>query len=141
MNFAGMLKKKLADGNMGHLIIYELALLALCAAYIQGPLVKIFDFGGAVAEMAAFGLQPAPVFAVTVVIFELTMSALVVIGFLRWGGALALAIFTLMATGLALRFWEVPQGLQRVSEMNAFFEHLGLVGAFVMVALRDFSSR
>src|SRR6218665_984615 len=36
-----------------------LALLALCAAYIQGGLVKAFDLPGAIAEMAHFGLQPA----------------------------------------------------------------------------------
>lgn len=35
-------------------MIYELALLALCAAYIQGPLVKMFDYEGAVAEMVHF---------------------------------------------------------------------------------------
>ncbi len=54
-----------------------LALLALCSAYIQGPLVKIFDFAGAQAEMTHFGLLPAPLFAVGVIVFELLMSALV----------------------------------------------------------------
>src|SRR6478609_1784987 len=53
------------------------ALLALCAAYIQGPLTKIFDFPGAIAEMEHFGLYPAPLFAVGVIVFELAMSALV----------------------------------------------------------------
>lgn len=32
-------------------VVQRLALVALCAAYIQGPLVKIFDFTGAQAEM------------------------------------------------------------------------------------------
>lgn len=121
-------------------MIYELALLALCAAYIQGPLVKMFDYEGAVAEMVHFGLQPAPAFAVAVIIFELSMSALILSGIFRWVGALALAAFTLIATGLALRFWEMPDGLVRSMTMNAFFEHLGLVGAFVMVALREITT-
>jgi uncharacterized membrane protein YphA (DoxX/SURF4 family) len=51
-----------------------------------------------------------------------------------------LAAFTLIATGLALRFWEMPDGLVRSMTMNAFFEHLGLVGAFVMVALREITT-
>ncbi|MBP1844170.1 putative membrane protein YphA (DoxX/SURF4 family) [Rhizobium petrolearium] len=113
------------------------ALLALCAAYIQGPLTKIFDFNGALAEMEHFGLHPAAAFAVVVIVFELTASAMVVSGFLRWVGALALAGFTLLATLIALRFWELPPGMDRMMATNAFFEHLGLAGAFVIVTAID----
>lgn len=115
----------------------RLALLALCSAYIQGPLTKVFDFAGAQAEMTHFGLEPAPLFAVAVVLFELTASALVVSGFLRWAGALALAGFTLLATFIALRFWEMAPGMDRMMATNAFFEHLGLAGAFFIVAAGD----
>lgn len=114
-----------------------LALLALCSAYIQGPLVKIFDFAGAQAEMTHFGLLPAPLFAVGVIVFELLMSALVLSSVYRRPAALALAAFTLAATFLALRFWELPIGMERSMAMNAFFEHLGLAGAFVYVAAMD----
>lgn len=113
------------------------ALLALCAAYIQGPLTKIFDFPGAIAEMNHFGLAPAPLFAVSVIIFELTASAMVVSGRLRWAGALALSVFTLLATFIALRFWEMAPGMDRMMATNAFFEHLGLAGAFIIVAAID----
>ena len=113
------------------------ALLALCAAYIQGPLTKLFDFPGAIAEMEHFGLHPAAFFAVAVIAFELTASAMILSGFLRWLGALALAIFTLLATFIALRFWEMPSGIERMMATNAFFEHLGLAGAFVIVASID----
>jgi len=113
------------------------ALLALCAAYIQGPLTKIFDFGGAIAEMEHFGLSPAPVFAVFVIAFELTASAMVVSGKFRWLGALGLAGFTVFATFIALRFWELPAGMERMMATNAFFEHLGLAGAFILVTIFD----
>jgi uncharacterized membrane protein YphA (DoxX/SURF4 family) len=114
-----------------------IALLGLCAAYIQGPLTKIFDFSGAIAEMEHFGLHPATFFAVAVIAFELAASAMVLSGFLRWLGALALAGFTLLATLVALRFWELPSGMDRMMATNAFFEHLGLAGAFVIVATID----
>ncbi|AHG49191.1 DoxX protein (plasmid) [Rhizobium leguminosarum bv. trifolii CB782] len=113
------------------------SLLALCAAYIQGPLTKIFDFNAALAEMDHFGLHPAPLFAVAVIAVELTASAMVVSGFLRWAGALALSCFTLLATFIALRFWEMAPGMDRMMATNAFFEHLGLAGAFVFVAAFD----
>lgn len=116
-------------------------LLALCSAYIQGPLTKIFDFPGALAEMEHFGLHPAPLFAVGVIVFELAMSALVLSGFYRWAAAGALAAFTLAATLLAFRFWELPPGMERAMATNGFFEHIGLAGAFVLVALYDLRQR
>ncbi|KQO83308.1 DoxX family protein [Rhizobium sp. Leaf262] len=115
----------------------RLALLALCAAYIQGPVTKIFDFHGAIAEMNHFGLSPAPVFAIAVIVFELVASAMVISGFLRWAAALSLVGFTLLATLVALRFWELPSGMDRMMATNAFFEHLGLAGAFIIVAAMD----
>ena len=115
----------------------SIALLALCAAYIQGPLTKISDFNGALAEMEHFGLHPAAFFAVAVIVCEVSASAMVVSGFLRWAGALALSGFTLLATFIALRFWEMAPGMDRMMATNAFFEHLGLAGAFVIVAAID----
>ncbi|MCG5487001.1 MAG: DoxX family protein [Sinorhizobium meliloti] len=122
---------------IGSPVTRTVSLLALCAAYIQGPLTKIFDFNGALAEMDHFGLHPAAFFAVAVIVFELTASAMVISGFLRWAGALALAGFTLLATFIALRFWEMAPGMDRMMATNAFFEHLGLAGAFVFVAAFD----
>lgn len=113
------------------------ALLALCAAYIQGPLTKIADFPGALAEMQHFGLTPPAVFAVLVIVFELAASIMVVTGIWRWLAALALAGFTLLATLIALRFWELAPGMDRMMATNAFFEHVGLAGAFVLVAISD----
>ena len=118
-----------------------IGLLALCSAYIQGPLTKIFDFPGALAEMGHFGLHPAPLFAVGVIIFELLMSALILMGFYRWAAASALAAFTLAATFLAFRFWELPPGMERAMATNGFFEHIGLAGAFLLVACYDLSQR
>jgi uncharacterized membrane protein YphA (DoxX/SURF4 family) len=116
------------------------ALLLLCAAYLQGGLVKAWDFQGAMVEMQGFGLAPAGLFAVGVVVLELGASALILGGSLRWLGALTLAAFTLGANFVALRFWELPAG-QRMMPANAFFEHLGLVGGFLLVAWIDLQER
>ncbi len=113
------------------------AYLGLCAAYIQGGLVKLTDFPGAIGEMTHFGLSPAPLFAVLVIALELGASAMIIAGWLRWLGALGLAGFTLMATLIALRFWEMPAGPERFMAANSFFEHLGLAGGFLLVAWLD----
>ena len=50
------------------------------------------------------------------------------------------AAFTLGATFLANRFWSAPPEAQFML-MNAFFEHLGLVGGFLLVAWHDLRVR
>lgn len=100
-----------AAGNSSHLLprwVRWIALLLLCAAYLQGGLVKLFDFSSAVTEMQRFGLSPAVPLAAATIALELGASAMILTGFWRWLGALALAAFTLMATFLAKRFWSAP---------------------------------
>lgn len=120
--------------------VRRLALLALCSAYIQGSIDKCLDFQGAIAEMDHFGLHPAAPFALAVICLELGASGLILSGFQRWLGAFVLAAFTLTASFLANRFWEVPAPGRTAIE-NAFFEHVGLTGAFVLIALHDLVER
>ncbi len=121
-------------------VVRWLALLALTAAYLQGGLQKAFDFAGAVAEMRHFGLEPAAPLAVATILLELGAAGLILSGRGRWLGALALAGFTLLATLVANRFWEMA-GQDRFMAANAFFEHVGLAGAFVLVAWHDLEGR
>ena len=125
----------------GSAAIRWLAYLGLCAAYLQGGFNKLTDFNGAIGEMTHFGLSPAPVFAVLVIVLELGASAMILTGKLRWLGALALAAFTLMATFLALRYWELPAGPARFGAANSFYEHLGLIGGFLLVAWLDLQKK
>ncbi|MBB3590275.1 putative membrane protein YphA (DoxX/SURF4 family) [Rhizobium sp. BK529] len=127
----------LARPLFGAAFVRFIAYLGLCAAYLQGGLNKATDFAGAIGEMPHFGLSPAPVFAMIVIALELAASLMILAGFFRWLGALALGGFTLLATFLALRFWELPTGMERFMAANSFFEHLGLVGGFLLVAWLD----
>jgi uncharacterized membrane protein YphA (DoxX/SURF4 family) len=113
-----------------------LALLLLCSAYLQGGIDKVLDFPGALAELRHFGMAPATPLALATIALEIGASLMVLTGFHRWLGALGLAGFTLFATFLANRFWEAS-GPTRFALENGFFEHLGLVGAFVLVAWHD----
>ena len=113
-----------------------IAMLFLCSAYLQGGQTKALDFGSAIAEMKQFGLKPAAPLAVAVIVLESGASLLVLSGFFRWAGALMLGGFTLCATFLANRFWNAPLPKRYATE-NSFFEHLGLVGGFLLVAAND----
>jgi uncharacterized membrane protein YphA (DoxX/SURF4 family) len=116
--------------------IEALALLALCSAYLEGGIVKALDFNSALGEMHHFGIEPAMPAALATIALELLAPVAILAGRARWAGALALAVFTLMATFVANRFWDMT-GAERFGATNAFFEHLGLAGAFVLVAWHD----
>jgi uncharacterized membrane protein YphA (DoxX/SURF4 family) len=116
------------------------AMLGLCAAYIQGGLTKLFDFSSAIAEMNHFGLAPVVPYAVLTIALELIASLMILSGIYRWLGALGLAGFTLLATFVANRFWEALPP-ERFMMTNSFFEHLGLVGGFVLIAWHDLRSQ
>jgi len=121
-------------------VLRQLAWLLLCAAYLQGGIDKAWDFQAATAEMIHFGL-PAPVLLTTLtIIVELGAPVLILIGVQRWAGASVLAVFTLIATFVANRFWELGVA-QRMPIENAFFEHLGLVGGLLLVAWHDLRER
>ena len=122
-------------------VLRWIALLLLCAAYLQGGFNKAMDYGSAVAEMNHFGVSPAAPMAAAVIVLELGASVLILTGFYRWLGAVALAAFTLFATFVALRFWQMPVGQERFMAANSFFEHLGLVGGFLLVAWHDLQGR
>ena len=113
-----------------------IALLLLVGAYLQGGIDKAVDFPSALAEMRHFGLAPAAPLALATITLELGASALILTGWMRWLGALLLAIFTLAATFIANKFWAAPSPDRFMLE-NAFFEHLGLVGGFLFVAWHD----
>lgn len=116
------------------------ALLALTSAYLQGGLTKALDFPSAIAEMTHFGLAPAAPLAVAVIALEIIAPIMILSGFMRWAGALALAALTVAATLLANRFWGMA-GAERFAAANAFFEHVGLAGAFVLVAWYDLAGK
>jgi uncharacterized membrane protein YphA (DoxX/SURF4 family) len=98
------------------------------------------DFNAAIAETQSFGLPFAAAATAATIVTELAGSALILSGIYRWLGALWLAGFTLLATFVANRFWEMEPPARFMIE-NSFFERLGLVGAFLLVAWLDLRKR
>jgi uncharacterized membrane protein YphA (DoxX/SURF4 family) len=113
---------------------WPLARVGLTSAFWLGGLTKLFDFPGAVAEQAHFGLEPPALFAALTIAVELVGSALVISGIWLWAGAGALAVFTAAATLIAHPYWTMA-GHDRFLATNAFYEHVGLIAGFVIAAL------
>lgn len=115
-------------------LMWLLARLLLVSAYVIGAVTKIADWPGAVAEQAHFGMSPPAFWAALTIAVELAGPLLILSGRLVWLGAGMLGVFTLLAAIKANAFWTMA-GPERFAETNAFFEHLGLVGGFILVAM------
>lgn len=113
------------------------ARLALVSAYLLGAVVKATDFPGAVAEQAHFGMSPPAFWAVLTIAVEIVGPLLILTRRWLWLGAGMLGVFTLLAAIKANAFWAMPTGHDRFMAMNAFVEHIGLIGGFALVALLD----
>ncbi|MDZ4790356.1 MAG: DoxX family membrane protein [Hyphomicrobiales bacterium] len=116
--------------------VYTLGVLLLTSAFWLSAIFKILDFDGAIQEVRGLtGLEPASIVAVLVIAVQLSGSALLI-----WGGrasvigAVILSGFTVAATLIAHAWW-VKDGVDRVRDFNVFFEHLGLVGGFILAGL------
>ena len=112
-----------------------LARLALVGAYLLGGIVKASNWTAAVAEQTHFGMSPPALWAALTVAIEIVGPLLILSGRLVWLGAGMLGVFTLFAAITANAFWAMPAGQERFMAANAFFEHLGLIGGFVLAAM------
>jgi uncharacterized membrane protein YphA (DoxX/SURF4 family) len=129
---------KSAPGCVEAILAWSLTAIAgraaLASAYLIGGVAKLSDFPGAVAEQAHFGLQPAPLWTALAIVVELLGSVLIIAGRFVWLAAGALSVLTAIAMLVANDFW-AQQGHERFLALNAFFEHLGLIGGFALAAI------
>jgi uncharacterized membrane protein YphA (DoxX/SURF4 family) len=109
------------------------ARLALTSSYLLGGITKLLNFPAAITEQERFGLRPGWLFAALTISVELGGSALVLSGTAVWLGAGALGCLTAVAMLAADNFWS-KSGNERIAQANTFFEHLGLIGGFVLIA-------
>jgi uncharacterized membrane protein YphA (DoxX/SURF4 family) len=109
------------------------ARLALTSSYLLGGVTKLLNFPAAIAEQEDVSLRPGWLFAALTILVELGGSALVLSGIAVWLGAGALGCLTAVAMLKADKFW-TKSGQKRMAQANAFFEHLGLIGGFVLIA-------
>lgn len=105
---------------------------ALVSSYVIGGVTKLLHFDAAIHEQEHFGLHPGWVWAALAIVVEIGGSACVLANRLVWLGAGGLGCLTAIAMLLANDFWNLA-GVARLSALNGFFEHLGLIAALIAV--------
>jgi uncharacterized membrane protein YphA (DoxX/SURF4 family) len=112
--------------------VMPLVRICLVSAYLIGGVTKLLHFDAAVAEQVHVGLHPGWLWVALAILVEIAGSLCVIFNRLTWLGAGGLAALTVVAMLVANNFWRL-EGMARFMALNSFFEHLGLIAAFVMV--------
>ncbi|GGA00923.1 DoxX family protein [Dyella caseinilytica] len=112
-----------------------LARVTLTFPYWTSGIVKLIYIRSSLNEVKAFALHPAWLILAITLLVELGGSLAVITSRLTWLATGAQAIFTFFAATVAYPFWAVADPVMRFDDRNAFFEHIGLIGGFMLAAI------
>lgn len=112
-----------------------LSRICFASLFLPDAVRKLMTMDAFQHSLAARGVPAAEIVAWVAAIAALIGSIGVLIGFRTRAAAFLLIAFTIIATVLAHRFWEL-QGRQQVTDSLQFFHNCALVGAFILLILR-----
>ncbi|MGH6627515.1 MAG: DoxX family protein [Burkholderiaceae bacterium] len=107
--------------------------LLLALLFLPAGVGKIGGFAGTVGYISSVGL-PTPSFAAALaLVVEIVGGLALIVGFgTRWA-ALALALFTLVASFFFHNYWAMPVDKQFVQQLM-FFKNMAIVGGLFTIA-------
>lgn len=107
--------------------------LLMSAIFLVAGIRKVLGFAGTVAYFAKLGFPAPEAVTVIAIIIELTGSILLILGWKTRYAAWLLALFVLVATLMAHRFWEFDAA-QYGNQLNHFLKNLAIIGGLMFVA-------
>jgi putative oxidoreductase len=107
--------------------------LLLALLFIPAGISKISGFEGTVGYIASVGLPLPTIAAVGTIALEIGAGLMLAVGWKTRWAALALAVFTLLATIIFHNFWAMPADKAFVQQLM-FFKNIAVVGGLLVVA-------
>lgn len=107
--------------------------LLLASLFLPAGIGKITGFAGTVGFIASAGLPFPALAAVLALTLEIAGSVALIVGIGTRPAAIALALFTLVASFFFHPYWAVPADQQFVTQL-LFFKNIGVVGGLLMLA-------
>jgi len=110
-----------------------LARLLLAALFLPAGISKISGFAGTAGYIGSVGLPMPELGAAIAIAVEVLGGIALIVGFgTRWA-ALALAMFTLVATFFFHAYWALPAEQQMMQQLM-FMKNIGVVGGLLALA-------
>lgn len=107
--------------------------LLLAALFLPAGLAKIGGFAGTVGYIASVGLPLPTLGAILAIVLEVGGGLALLLGFQVRLAALALALFTLVASVVFHAFWSMPADQVMVQQLM-FFKNLAVTGGLLLMA-------
>jgi putative oxidoreductase len=107
--------------------------LLLAAVFLPAGISKIGGFEGTAGYIASVGLPMPALGAALAIVVEILGAVALIVGLgTRWA-ALALALFTLVASFFFHNYWAMPAEQQFVQQLM-FMKNIGVVGGLLALA-------
>lgn len=107
--------------------------LLLGGMFLMAGLDKFGGLAGTAGYIASKGLPAPQLLAVAVAVLEVVAGLALIVGFKARIAAIALAVFTVLASVIFHGYWAVPQDQQFVQQLF-FFKNLAITGGLLLVA-------
>lgn len=107
--------------------------LLLALLFLPAGISKIAGFAGTAAYIGSKGLPLPELGAMIAIIVEVGGGLALIAGFKTRMAALALAVFTLVATFVFHNFWGVPAD-QAMMQQLMFYKNIAVVGGLLVLA-------
>jgi putative oxidoreductase len=108
--------------------------ILLALVFLVAGTRKLMAVAGTAGYFAKLGFPMPEVMVWVAIVVEIGGAILLIAGWkVRWAAWL-LAIFTLVATFAAHRFWEFGDAAQYAAQMNNFLKNLAIIGGMVIIA-------
>ncbi len=104
----------------------------LALMFVMAGFSKITGFAGTAGYMASKGMPAAEVLAALTIVLEIGGGLALMFGWRARWAALALALFTLVASFIFHNFWAMPEA-QKMMQQLMFMKNLAVVGGLFMV--------
>lgn len=109
-----------------------IARILLSLVFLVAGVRKALAFAATAGYFTKLGMPMPEVMVVLAIIVEVGGALLLIIGWKARYAAIALAVFTLIATFMAHRFWEFPDA-QYANQLNHFLKNLAIIGGMLFL--------
>jgi putative oxidoreductase len=115
--------------------LFTLAGRWLLAAYFALPgLMKVFDFDGTAAYMAAHGMVLVPVFLVLTIVMQIGGAFCLAVGYRVRLTSFLLAGLVLVISCVMHDFWNITDALQQQHETQNFIKNMAIMAGLMVLA-------
>jgi putative oxidoreductase len=118
----------------GNPVVPLVGRILIAALFLVAGVGKIMGFAGTAGYMAKLGFPVPEVMTAMAIVVEAGGAILLIVGWKTRWVAWALAIFTVIATLAAHRFWEIPDAAQMMNQRIHFLKNLAIIGGLLFVA-------